>query len=165
MRYFRELSTGIPALLAALWLTGCNKQSAQNTATQQPTQQQGGGAQSLIGAPPGPAQGAFRRGLEIQAAKGPMDNIKLYLPLYKNDHGRNPRSLKEFIDYVQRDHPQLAKLLQDEQLTLVLKDNMPGDALRAYMAYADGAGNRLVLTEAGEIKVMHQRDFDAALKR
>ncbi len=39
------------------------------------------------------------------------------------------------------------------------------DALVAYVSWEDGAGNRAVLTEAGEVKVMNKQEFDAAQKR
>ncbi len=147
------------AALAAL-LAGCNKQSAQNT---QPEPE--GPARSFIGGPQAPAQGAVRRGAEIQKAKEHLGAIKLFLAQYKVDRPRGPANLKEFLDFMQRDAPDTAKHLKEDNLTMVFKPGLAPEALLAYVSFEDGAGNRLVLRENGVIEVLNKQAFAEAQKK
>src|SRR5262249_19515439 len=119
----------------------------------------------FVGGPAAPAQGAVRRGMEIQKAKGHLTQFKLFYTQYKTEQNRPPANLKDFLNFMQRDDPTLAKLLQEEAFTVNFKPGRPSDALVAYVSWEDGAGNRAVLLENGEVKVMNKQEFEQALKR
>ena len=150
-------------VLAAATLMGCGRKSTTVAEPEPPAPS--GPVQSFVGGPSAPAQSAVRRGMEIQKAKQHLYNFKQFYVTFKTDRGKGPANLKEFMDYIQRDDPTLTKLLQEEAFTVNFQPNLPADALVAYVSWEDGAGNRAVLTEAGEVKVMNKQEFDAAQKR
>jgi hypothetical protein len=163
MNFYRLWRTILPAVVLLALAVGCGRKTAQNTEPEPPPAQ--GSVQSFVGGPSAPAQGAVRRGMEIQKAKGHLTQFKVFYLQYKTERNKPPATLNDFLGHMQRDDPTLAKLLQEQAFTVNFKPNMPGDALLAYVSWEDGAGNRAVLTEAGEIKVMNRTEFDAALKR
>src|SRR5262249_53439502 len=102
---------------------------------------------------------------EIQKAKEHLLAIKDFLAVYKTDRPRGPANLKEFLDFMQRDAPQTAKYLQEGTLTMVFKPNLAPEALRAYVSFEDGAGNRLVLRENNVVEVLNRDAFAEAQKK
>lgn len=157
MNYHRHILTG---MAAALLLAGCGKKTAQNTEPEP-----SGPAQSFIGGPSAPAQGAIRRGAEIQKAKEHLLAIKQFMAIYKTDRPRGPANLKEFLDFMQRDAPETAKHLQEGNLAMVFKPNLAPEALVAYVNFEDGVGNRLVLRENGAVEVLNRQAFAEAQKK
>src|SRR5262249_23324380 len=111
------------------------------------------------------AQGAARRGMEIQKAKQHLNSIKQLTAVFKTDRGKGPANLKDFTDYMQRDDPTLAKLLQDGTIVMQFKPNPAPEALLAYVAFEDGAGSRAVLRENGAVEVLNREGFAEAQKK
>ncbi len=149
-------------MAVAVLAIGCGKRSADPPAPEPATQ---GPVQSFVGGPSAPAQSSVRRGMEIQKAKQHLYNFKQFYATFKTERNKGPANLKEFTDYIQRDDPTLVKLLNEQAFTVNFKSGMPGDAIVAYVSWEDGAGNRAVLTESGEVKVLGKQEFDAALKK
>lgn len=149
------------AVLVAL-LSGCAKKNSVTLAPTTPAQE--GPVQSFIGGPAAAAQGAIRRGAEIQKAKEHLNAIKQLIVAYNTDRGRDPTNMKEFAEYIQRDAAQTAKYLQEGTLTMVFKRDLAPEALLAYVSFEDGAGNRLVLRKNGAIEVLNTQAFDQAKK-
>jgi hypothetical protein len=59
--------------------------------------------------------------------KNDLKQIALYYQAFNADHGRYPKALKEFQDYIKRDAPALHKALADGRFVLVPTRN-PGSA-------------------------------------
>jgi hypothetical protein len=163
MNTFRPWRSVLATVMLTLLVTGCGKKTAQNTEPEPAPAQ--GPVQSFVGGPSAPAQGAARRGMEIQKAKQHLNSIKQLTAVFKTDRGKGPANLKDFTDYMQRDDPTLAKLLQDGVIVMVFKPNLAPEALLAYVGFEDGAGNRAVLRENGMVEVLNREGFAEAQKK
>ena len=164
MSSYRTWRFVLPAVTLAALLAGCGRKSTTVAVETTPVAPEGP-VQSFVGGPSAPAQGAARRGMEIQKAKQHLNSIKQLHAVFKTDRGKGPANLKDFTDYMQRDDPTLAKLLEDGVIVMVFKPRPEPEALLAYVGFEDGAGNRAVLRENGVVEVLSRDAFAEVQKK
>jgi hypothetical protein len=120
--------------------------------------------------PGGPTSQTFvGRGAQRQENQQLLRSIGEYYLLFSTEKGRDPRDLKEFVDYLKSDpNARTAKLpqnLEEGWVVMVFGSNNSGSQVLAYEKEVFQAfQNRLVLFRDGSVKLMEEKDFQAALK-
>jgi hypothetical protein len=118
----------------------------------------------------GPTSQTFvGRGAQRQENQQLLRSIGEYYLLFSTEKGRDPRDLKEFVDYLKSDpNARTAKLpqnLEEGWVVMVFGSNNSGSQVLAYEKEVFQAfQNRLVLFRDGSVKLMEEKDFQAALK-
>ncbi len=120
--------------------------------------------------PGGPTSQTFvGRGAQRQENQQLLRSIGQYYLLFSTEKGRDPGDLKEFVDYLKSDpNARTAKLpqnLEEGWVVMVFGSNNSGSQVLAYEKEVFQAfQNRLVLFRDGSVKLMEEKDFQAALK-
>lgn len=154
-------------LLAMLMLAslpiGCAKRNRS-------TEAEAPGKNPLKPGPGGPtAQTFVGRGAQRQENQQLLRSIGQYYVIFNTEKGRDPRDLKEFVDYLKSDpNARTAKLpqnLEDGWVVMVFGANNSGSQVLAYEKEVfEAFQNRLVLFRDGSVKLMTEPEFQAALK-
>src|SRR5262249_46824138 len=117
-----------------------------------------------------PAQGVVLRGAQRQENQQLLRNIGQYYTLFRNENGRGPRDLQEFLTYLNSDpNARTAKVpqtLESGWIVMVFTPEPSGNQVLAYEKEAfQQFQNRLVLLGDGNtVKLMTEPEFQAALK-
>ncbi|HTU94120.1 MAG TPA: hypothetical protein VMF69_28840 [Gemmataceae bacterium] len=149
-------------MLASLPI-GCAKKN-------RPAETETPGKNPLKPGPGGPtAQTFVGRGAQRQENQQLLRSIGQYYVLYNTEKGRDPRDLKEFLDYLKNDPSartaKIPQTLEDGWVVMVFTPNVSGNPILAYEKEVfEAFQNRLVLFRDGSVKLMVEPDFQAALK-
>lgn len=116
-----------------------------------------------------PAQGVVRRGGERQQNQQLLRNIGQYYALYRTENGRAPQNLQEFLTYLKSDPnargAKVPQVLEGGTFVMVFTPEPTSNRVLAYEKEAfQQFQNRLVLFGDGSVKLLVERDFQAALK-
>lgn len=154
-------------LLAGLMLAslpiGCARRNRS-------TEAEAPGKNPLKPGPGGPtAQTFVGRGAQRQENQQLLRSIGQYYVIFNTEKGRDPRDLKEFVDYLKSDpNARTAKLpqnLEEGWVVMVFGANNSGSQVLAYEKEMFQAHqNRLVLFRDSSVKMMTEPEFQAALK-
>ncbi len=93
-----------------------------------------------------------------------LRQIGLFFRNFEIENNRNPRTDQEFIQYIQRDAPVIAKAIQDKYYILNLKVKMKGGSsgVIAWEYPADGPGHLVVRVDAS-VSPMSAEELKKAL--
>ncbi|HJT77810.1 MAG TPA: hypothetical protein VJ739_11475 [Gemmataceae bacterium] len=164
-----RVSLRVPVLIlvAALVLTGCRKTSVATTpvavpnpapAATAPDPHLGGARQT------GHAHTIIRRGMERVEAQNQLRQIGVFYRLYKDEMGRDPARLEDFLNYIQRDATREYESLKTGYFVLNLKRPPTPNSVLAYEKEPYTDGTRLVLMgDCAVVKIMSDAEFRAAL--
>lgn len=103
-----------------------------------------------------------RRGGDIQKAKNDLDNIGKFYIMYNTMNGKSPASLNEFLDFMSKDAPSIAKALKEKTYTVTWNANLTGGGVLGYETETFTDGSRQVLKTDGSVHYMTAQDFQAA---
>lgn len=155
-------------LAAALLSAGCRKKPVAATpvavpnpapAATAPDPHLGGARQT------GHAHTIVRRGMERVEAQNQLHQIGIFYRLYKDEMGRDPARLEDFLNYIQRDARREYESLKTGYFVLNLKQPATPTSVLAYEKEPYTDGTRLVLMgDCAVVKIMSDAEFQAALK-
>jgi hypothetical protein len=161
-----SLRVQVLILVAALVLTGCRKKSVVTApvavpgppVSTAPDPHLGGAAQ------PGHAKTIVRRGMERVEAQNQLRQIGIFYRTYKDEMGRDPARLEDFLEYIKRDATREYESLKTGYFVLNLKSRPTATSVLAYEKEPFNDGTRLVLMgDCAVVKIMTDAEFQAAL--
>ncbi len=151
----------LSVLTLSLTSAGClkKKKAAEAEPTGNPLQPVAGGA---------PAQGVVRRGAQIQVNKQVFRDIGQYYALYRNENGRPPQNMAEFLAYLKSDpnaRTRLPPVLESGSVVMIFNPPPSSNQVLAYeKEMFQLHQNRVVLMGDGSVRTMVEPEFRAALK-
>lgn len=155
-------------LAAALLPAGCRKKPVATTAVAAPNPAPAAAAPDphLGGArQTGHAQTIIRRGMERVEAQNQLRQIGLFYRTYKDEMGRDPARLEDFLNYIQRDATREYESLKTGYFVLNLNRPPTPSSVLAYEKEPYTDGTRLVLMgDCAVVKIMTDAEFQEALK-
>jgi hypothetical protein len=155
----------LSVLMLAPALTGCVKKKRAAATEPEPA-----GNPLNLGAAGAPAQGVVQRGGQRQVNQNLLQNIGKYYTLYRNENGRAPRNLQEFLTYLKSDpNARTANIPQALENGWIVMVFTPEPSSNQVLAYEKEVfqlhQNRLVLFGDGNsVQMMVEPDFQKALK-
>lgn len=105
---------------------------------------------------------AVRRQMDLRVAKNDLDNIGKFYIMYNTMNGKSPASLNEFLDFMSKDAPSIAKALKEKKYTVTWNANLTGGGILAYETETFTDGSRQALKTDGSVHYMTTQDFQAA---
>lgn len=107
---------------------------------------------------------AVRRGADNATIRNDLHQLGILYKAYVAENGNGPRSLDDFLNYIQRDAQAIHKRFKDQVYTLNLLAKSTGDSVVVFETDAfAGDGMRNVLMGDGSVKKMNEAELKQGL--